>query len=423
MTGPSNEEQLVELVLGLVERELERLGRSGPLRSEGRWLVYGKGATQTRAEVQGSPEQWESLPDDLRERRARQIAEFLMAQPASAPARPPPQRLSNRPRWWSVIAPLFVVAATALVIALAYRLLSPRGANTGPSLSQLFGLDSSAAPSASASASGEAEHSLSSLFSTAAGACDRVRARAARGATVGPADVEGWQVELVLLRRGPAADLSRVPALGAFLRSAGDPAKFTWIWPNAKSLVSAERYDAQVEVRALPPLGAGQLSGVRFVFSGPYVGPYFSEQQRSDFLLLADGLSEALSATDGALFAHCANADAHSIGSWFLGANPGAAMASLVYFMAGYSDFPVLKPEVLGSGDETARRGHAFDVINQSTAGIDRAHAATLLGRELGMISGRPNKPSRLTFPFRDASRAQRSSLQVARAMGLATGG
>ena len=160
---------------------------------------------------------------------------------------------------------------------------------------------------------------------------------------------------------------------------------------------------------------------MRFVFSGPYVTPYFSEELRSDYLLLADGLANALAATDGALFAHCANPDAHSIGSWFLGTNPGAAMGSLVYFMAGYSDLPVLKPEVLGSGDEAARRSQAFDAINKATSSLDRAGSATLLGRELGMISGRPHQPSRLTFPFRDANRAQRSSLDVARAVGLAT--
>jgi hypothetical protein len=91
--------------------------------------------------------------------------------------------------------------------------------------------------------------------------------------------------------------------------------------------------------------------------------------------------------------------------------------------MADYGDLPVLKPEVLGGGSAAERHLHAFDAIYRATAGLDRARAATLLGRELGMISGRPKQPHRVTFPFRDANRAQRSSVQVARALELASGG
>jgi hypothetical protein len=415
VTGEASDEQLVEAVRGWVEQELALLGHHGALRAEGSWLLLGKGATQTHAEVQGTLEQWHGMPEDLRQRRARQLAELLLAKPANAPVAPRPQRLSNRPGWLSAFAPLLVIAATALALVLAYRVLAPNGGSTLATLVALFRGTPAASPESAASAGLKHEP-----VAPRVSACDQVRARVARGASIGPADVEGWEVELVLLRRGPATDLEHSPALSTFLRPKPDSNASSWVWPNTKSLILTQRYDAQVEVRALPPLGAGQLSGVRFVFSGPYVTPYFSEELRSEYLLLADALADALSATDGALFAHCANPDAHSIGSWFLGANPGAAMGSLVYFMAGYSDLPVLKPEVLGSGDEATRRSEAFDAINKATNGLDRGKSATLLGRELGMISGRPHKPSRLTFPFRDANRAQRSSLDVARAMDLA---
>ena len=402
-----------------MEQELSRRGHRGALHTEGAWLVLGKGATQTRAEVQGTTEQWQELPDDLRERRARQLAELLLAKPADAPVTPRPQKLSNRPRWFSVFAPVVVVIGTALALLVAYRALAPNGRAVSANLGDLLRTGSDSAPAATSSAGVELAHGAAALS-----ACDQVRARVARGASIGPADVDGWQVELVLLRRGAPSDLSHAPALSSFLRPSSDAGKSTWIWPNAKSLILAQRFDAQVEVSALPALGAAQLSGVRLIFSGPYVTPYFSEALRSDYLLLADALTDALGATDGALFAHCANSDAHSIGSWFLGANPGVAMAALVYFMAGYSDLPVLKAEVLSrDGDETARRSHAFDAINQATLGFDRRRSATILGRELGMISGRPKQPNRLTFPFRDGNRAQRSSVEVARALGLANSG
>jgi hypothetical protein len=228
-------------------------------------------------------------------------------------------------------------------------------------------------------------------------------------------------VELVLLRRGPAVDLSQAGALAPFVRRAAGSATGKLIWAKASSLIAEERFDAQVEVRALPPLGEKYVSGVRLIFSGPYVVPYFTEDQRADYFLLADALAEAIGATDGGLFAHCADSEAHHVGSWFLGTTPGAAVASMIYFMASFTDLPVLKPEILGRSADPARRGHTFDAINRATNSLDRAAVATLVGNELGMISGRPNKPARLTFPFRDGNRASRSSLDAARSLGLAS--
>jgi hypothetical protein len=109
------------------------------------------------------------------------------------------------------------------------------------------------------------------------------------------------------------------------------------------------------------------------------------------------------------------------VGSWFLGATPGAAVGSLIYFMESTSELPVLKPEVLGSGTEPARGGHTFDAIDRAASALNRNAVATLVGNELGMISGRPNHPARLTFPFRDGNRASRSGLDAARSLGLSS--
>jgi hypothetical protein len=89
--------------------------------------------------------------------------------------------------------------------------------------------------------------------------------------------------------------------------------------------------------------------------------------------------------------------------------------------MASYSDAPpVLKAEVLGLASDPQRHSHAFDAISEAASGLDRNAVATLLGDELGMISGRPGKPSRLTFAFRDANRATRASVAAAGALRLA---
>ena len=415
VSGPEGE--VVEEIRALVERELEQRGKRATVRTEGNLLVVGRGAAEGRSDIQGTVAQWPSLPQDLRDKRIMQIAQLLTPAPAVAPAAPSSKRQTSRPGSLSQVAPLGIVLVTLVVLVLAYRFLAPGGAGLG-SLAQLL----HGAPSASAApAAPDPDQERAVLASTA---CDQSRARVARGANVGPADVEGWVVELVLLRRtGSGAALASAPELAKFIQRKPGATTGSVVWSGAKSLFDAKRFDAQVEIRGIPSLGSKHLNGMSLLFSGPYVAPYFTEELRVDYFMLADALSEALQVTDGALFAHCADADAHHIGSWFLGANPGAAVASVIYFMADFSEAPLLKPGVLGASTDPLRRGRAFDAISSAAETLDRGGAATLIGAELGMISGRPNQPARLTFPFRDANRATRASIAAARALSLANSG
>jgi hypothetical protein len=411
------EGEVVEEIRALVEQELEQRGKRATVRAEGNLLLVGRGAAEGRTDIQGTVAQWDSLPQDLRDKRIVQIAQLLTPAPAVAQAAPPSKRQTSRPGSFSGVAPLGIVLLTLGVLVLAYRFLAPGGAELGGLGRLLHG-----APTASAEpAAPDPDQERAVLASTA---CDQSRARVARGANVGPADVEGWVVELVLLRRtGSGADLASAPDLAKFIQRKPGATAGSVVWSGAKSLFDAKRFDAQVEIRAIPSLGSQHLNGVSLLFSGPYVAPYFTEEQRVDYFMLADALSEALKVTDGALFAHCADADAHHIGSWFLGVNPGAAVASVVYFMADFSEAPLLKPDVLGISTDPLRHGRAFDAISSAAESLDRGAAATLIGTELGMISGRPNQPARLTFPFRDANRATRASIAAARALSLANSG
>jgi hypothetical protein len=414
----------------MVEAELHRRGLAEKPRIEGQFLILGKGATEARADLSGSIQQWQSLPDDLQERRAQQIAQLLSEGAKRAPlvARQARRAHSPRPSVLSFLAPLVIVAMTAGGIAVAYRYLAP--GTKGAPLSAIDGLLNRAGALTSAGASAiasarlptynadNAEHERAVIASAA---CGKSRTRVARGGNVAPTDVEGWQVELVLLRRGASVDLSQSPALSRFVRRSPGSASGALVWAQASSLIAEQGSDARVEVRALPPLGKKNVNGASFVFSGPYVVPYFTEDLRGDYFRLADALADALGATDGALFAHCTDSEAHHVGAWFLGSTPGAALGSLIYFMESYSDMPVLKPEVLGSGVDEARHGHAFDAIDQAAAALSRSSVATLVGSEQGMISGQKGLPTRLTFPFRDGNRASRSGLQAAHSLGLAS--
>ena len=424
----SDEEQaaLASEIRALVEGELERAGKRGALRIERDELVLSREGRETRAELRGTLAQWEHLPDDLRARRVQQIAGLLAAEaPALAEVRahraptPGAARRKEGLHWSTVFAPIAFLALTLAAIAGAYHFLAPASG-----LSGIPGLT----PSASASGAGSARPRPSSdgdheRFLFASSACAHTRTRVAQGANIGPADSEGWVVELVLLRAGAVVDLTNAPELGQFFTRSPGSRSGTVSWPAAKQLMSVQRFDAEVTLSALPPLGAGKASGLDLVFSGPYVTPYFTEDQRGEYFRLADALADALHASAGALFARCAHGDVHQIGSWFLGATPGNALGSLVYFMASYSDTPLLKATVLGSLAGPPQRDHTFDAINEAASTMDRNATATLIGRELGMISGAKDHAARLTFPFRDANRATRASQLAARALSLANPG
>jgi hypothetical protein len=428
VSGELTDEQIVERIRVMVEAELQRRGLPGRPRIDGRFLVVGKGASAVRADLGGTIQQWDSLPEDLLERRVQQMAQLLSEGAQRAPVasrRPPPQRAQGSGALAAVrraVAPLLIVALMVCALGVAYRYLSPSKQSPLVALDHLLSLPTVGSASASAAApSNDASNIEHERAVIASAACAKSRTRVARGGSVGPADVEGWQVELVLLRRGAAVDLSQSVALTSFVRRDAGSKTAKLSWAKARSLLAQERFDAQIDVRAMPALGTKNLSGVSLMFSGPYVVPYFTEDQRSDYFLLADALADALGATDGGLFAHCADSESHHVGSWFLGATPGATVGSLIFFMEGYSDQPVLKAEVLGSGPVPERRGHAFDAIDRAAGSLSRSSVATLVGGELGMISGRPNHPARLTFPFRDGNRASRAGLEVARSLGLAS--
>jgi hypothetical protein len=422
VSGEQTGAELALEIQALVEQELARTGTRRALRIDGDSLVLRNGSAETRAEIRGTLAQWESLPDDLRDRRIRQIAELLSGAnevPAARPVQAERHAEATRTvlglRWYSGFLPVALVALTGGAIALAYHYLAPQGAGLSP-----FGFSPSSSGSGALPTPVDPDRERSAL---ATSACDHTRTRVAQGANIGPADGEGWVVELALLRRGAAADLSRAPGLSKFIARKPGQHTGTVSWAPATHLSAVRRFDAEVTVEPSAPLGDGRISGLSLVFSGPYVLPYFKEDQRSDYLKLADALAGELEATDGALFARCANGQSHDIGSWFLGASPGGAVASLVYFMASYSDVPLLKPNVLGGISGPPEHGHAFDAIGSAAASIDRNAAATLVGRELGVVSGGRDHTARLTFPFRDANRSTRASVDAARALQLANSG
>jgi serine/threonine-protein kinase len=251
----------------------------------------------------------------------------------------------------------------------------------------------------------------------AARVCNETRARVMRGASIGPTDVEGWVVELSLLRGGDTPPLGFDPGLGAFIKRPPGHDTGSFAWPGAAELSAIGGPMTRVTVAdgALPPTGKAQFQGVTLSFSGRYVTPYFSKDQRGSYLKTADALATRLGAVYGGLYAHCAGGTTHHIGSWFRGPGPAGAAAALVYFVGTYAPGAHVRASVLGQGD----RAGALERIAAATQKLDRRHVATLLGDSGGSIAGRADGPTTITFPFSEANRAERASQTIASAVGL----
>jgi hypothetical protein len=239
--------------------------------------------------------------------------------------------------------------------------------------------------------------------------CEDTRARVVRGAVIGATDVEGWVVELVLLRSGsepfvPSRDLTGIVEQNRF------------VWQQAPELSSISPGSVEVAEATSRPA----RPGVRLTFDGSYVTAYFREEERPLWVRTAGALAKQVRAAYGGLYARCAAGSAHHLGSWFLGPAPDGAAAALLYFMGTYADVPHVQRALLEpDGGAGLDRGFAFEQLVSATRRLDRSRLGVILSPHGGMIGGGPGSTF-LTFPFRDADRAARASRDLARALDIA---
>lgn len=242
----------------------------------------------------------------------------------------------------------------------------------------------------------------------AARVCDATRSRVMRGASIGPADVEGWVVELWALRAATLPDPSQDPALARFVGSNPGEEAPQIVWDGAPTLRAQRGPGTSVDIRAanLPEEGAPRFRGLRLVFDGHYVIPYFDEAPRAEYLKLARALTDAIGADHAALYARCAAGTSHHVGSWFRGPSPGGAARALLFFMGTFADHPDV----------------AFESLGRATAALKKERVMTLLSSDGGMIAGLDGQVSTIAFPFRDSNRASRASHVIARELGIGEG-
>lgn len=384
-----------------VAEAVARFGMAGEVLIEGDDVRLVGAGPEVVTQLGNVAEQWTSLAPELRQRRALEIARRLVGARRSSLA---PSAAKRRSPLLGYIAPVLILCVAGVGVFFAYRYFSPGGAG--------FSLFGRGQPSASNQSIDDYE---AERAKRAERACEATRARIQRGATVGPADVEGWVVEIVLLRPSSTTDPVTDPALVEFVKKGDDGSRF--VWSGTPELAEMEGIGTSVSVGAERSSG---FRGVRFTFQGRYVASYFQPGTSRYYLKAASGLAEKLKATHGAVYARCAHTETHHLGSWFYGPSPAGAAASLVYFMGAFNDPPQLRESVLlPEGGTDVRSSDIIPRVEKGLTDFDRVKIRNALGEHGGMISGQKDGPTTLTFPFSDGNRASRGSMALARSAGV----
>lgn len=249
--------------------------------------------------------------------------------------------------------------------------------------------------------------------------CDATRSRVMRGASVGPSDVEGWVVELAVLRRPERLAMTADPAVGTFLDGKSEGGRIVWPGAGALSALDGPETSATLSDANLPESGEALFRGAKILFTGRYVGAYFDEEARIPFVRFAIAFSEALGVDYAALYARCATGRSHHLGSYFRGPTPGGAVASLLYFIGATADVPDVRRSLLSPVEGKDDPAFAFRSIASATAALKKTRVMAMLGAHGGMIAGLDGEPSTIGFPPKDANRAARASHEIARDLGI----
>jgi hypothetical protein len=394
------QESAVELQQ-LVTELLGRFGVAGTVAiDEGRATLFGSGPT-VELDVGPSLSDWNQLGDEVRRKRAIDLARRLAAERRRIGA-PNPAPVGVRFSPWLVLAILGVVIGLGAALWFRQSNAASHAALERPAPSVDYDAD-------------ERDRQ-----ERAERVCNATRARVVRGAPIGPSDVEGWVVELSLLSNKDSPDPISDPALATFVSNSAGRGRI--VWSQAGVLANLEGQDTGATVTAanLPATGAPSFKGLRIVLTGRYVSAYFDEAARVTLVRFALALSEALHSEYAALYARCAGGRAHHLGSLFRGTTPGGAVASLLYFMGTFGDVPDVRRSLLspaeGAPEDSA---FAFQNVLKAAAPLKKTRVMAMVGAEGGMIAGLDNQPSTVSFPPRDPNRASRASHRIADELGL----
>jgi len=273
-------------------------------------------------------EQWNLIPEDMRNRRADKAALRLRNAVREAQGRSPlaPATPGRRSLGAKLVAPLIAVTLVLVVVGYLWQ-TNFFGEDASPSLPVL-----NDEPPPAPTATGETKAQRD------ARACEAGRRQLYAGASLN-LDVAGWVVELWLARDAEELDREKV------LRDAA---------ANGPREVDVREKAGTAAVLATktPWVGA---AGAVLRFRDGYVGRFFSSKGRSEFIAFAQRAVRETKASHAALYARCAHLDARDVGAWYYGQDRAAAMATLWLAAGAYAEQPAVSLAKLEEGHALAR--------------------------------------------------------------------
>jgi hypothetical protein len=391
-----------------VGEALARFGTAGSVVANDNALILTGHGVDVSIELGRVPEDWRGMNEESRRRRALELARKLAERRRFNSSAPRASESAYSP--WVLLFGLLVIGGLGFAV---FHFVVRGNAEDLELVS----------PSLRGAAEPSAEPSVDDTRVRAREMCSRARARAAQGATLGPTDVEGWVVELGIVKLESERSLLNAAELDPFVTRKKPKNTGRFAWTGARRLVEIDAPSAVVRLSERSIGARGRLLTV--TFAGAYVVPYFSQSDRGAYLDAAREIVTALAGDHAGLYARCEDDTRHYLGSWFYGNGNGHAVASLVYFMGVESERGVLSaPHLNAESWHVADGGVAAEAdilatLSSAFEPLDRRRVATLLGPHGGMISGRDGAPSVVGFPFQDGNRASRASLAMARGMGV----
>lgn len=388
-----------------VQRALAASGIEGKVTLTGRTLTLRAGGAPVEIDALYLVEQWPLLPDDLRERKAADVAarlsdaEKAARSGAPAPSAPPAARYvpsvrpTGRPAEGPpkpVVVPVGVLLGVLAAAGLGWFWWKGRGP-----------AEESGKPVASAVPETEDQRRER--------VCEVARKRVLDSGTLTQLDPEVWLAELWLATSKPWDEAARSKGLGELvaggkLTAAADPD------------LAAVREGA-VEVVSDEAAGRGGLAwhGMHVRFRGGYVSAFFDAAGRERMNRVASRLADATGAEMGALYGRCGHLRYHDIGAWYRGSTWVLASTSLVYSMGFFSERRTTNrdPSAPPTGADIAP-------LTAAMAKLDKGWLEQSVRETGGTVApGVGDAPWVITFPLGGPTRAARASSVLAGSAGM----
>lgn len=396
---------ILEEIATAISESLARYGVAGDVYISGGELAVLEGSGPRATTPIGTLAQhWDLLPHDERQRRSGELARRLVEARRSGV----PFSTSNDNQALAWVVRVAGASVLLLGILAAYKIVGPKArtwlAPAAPS---------SAEPAAPLPPTDELR---------ARRVCDAAAARALRGATLGAADVEGWQVDIHLIRPGSEVSPIDDVALTQFVQGPSELRKL--VWAGARSLAAAQGAGSSLELEdfALPPTLKPRFRGLSITFSGRFVTPYFNEATRGEYMQLGQALSDALKAEYAGVFAHCVGSKEKLAGAWFRAPSPALAASALIYFMGVDAAIPHVRQDLMRPSGGMLDYSFALENVRGATRGLTYEDVRTSIGNFGGSIAGGKDGPTTLLFDFKDSGRSTRASRELAHRVGLDDG-